>query len=161
MNFLLTAMAFFTEHQWVIPAIGVLVASLAFVMGRRLFGGRNRRAGSNPTDEVFRGAFTSKPNERRSTPRRRGNLVEVYLSDDSNSPPVNGVVVDRSAGGLCLIVEKEVTEGAILNVRPRKAPQTAPWTPVEIRSCRPDHGEWEVGCRFVKTPAWNDLLLFG
>ena len=64
-------------------------------------------------------------------------------------------------GGLCLVVEKPLEEGAVLKVRPRQAPQTAPWTAIEIRSCRADGGEWEVGCRFVKQPQWNDLLLFG
>jgi hypothetical protein len=36
-----------------------------------------------------------------------------------------------------------------------------PWIPIEIRSCRADGNEWEVGCRFLKPPPWNDLMLFG
>ena len=64
-------------------------------------------------------------------------------------------------GGLCLIVEQPLKEGIVLNVRPRKRLRSAAWTAIEIRSCRADGDEWEIGCRFVKTPQWNDLLLFG
>jgi PilZ domain len=99
--------------------------------------------------------------DRRSAPRRKGNRIEVLLTDDKKRQQAAGWVVDRSMGGLCLIVDKPLTEGSTLNVRPRLAPQTAPWTSIEIRSCRPEGGEWEIGCRFLKPPQWNDLLLFG
>jgi hypothetical protein len=100
--------------------------------------------------------------DRRSAPRRKeGNRVEVFLTDETRAEPLFGWVIDRSLGGLCLNVEKPLNEGSILNVRPRKAPKTAPWIAVEIRSCRPEGSEWEVGCRFLKQPQWNDLLLFG
>jgi PilZ domain len=161
MNSFPPSMVFLTEQLWLILIIGVLVASLAFLMGRRLFIARARRIGSIPPDDLVKAALSTEQLDRRSTPRRKGNLIEVYLTDDSKRLPLHGWVVDRSVGGLCLVVDKPLTEGTILNVRPRKAPQTAPWTSIEIRSCRADRGDWEVGCRFVKAPAWNDLLLFG
>ncbi len=151
---------------WTISIIGVLVASTAFLMGRRWIFSRHAAAAPPPPPEEGPTTLTtakmkkSEP-DRRSAPRRKGNRVEVLLTDDPKRSPVLGWVVDRSMGGLCLIVEKPLTEGAFLNVRPRQAPQTAPWTAIEIRSCRADDGAWEVGCRFIKPPQWNDLLLFG
>ena len=167
MKILLSLLSFFTDQPWSIPLIGILVASLAFMMGRRWFAFRHVGVKDQPSEEPISNLMTaqvmkkkSEP-DRRSAPRRKGNRVEVHLTDDSKRPPLLGWVVDRSMGGLCLIVEQPLKEGAVLNVRPRQAPQTAPWTAIEIRSCRADGGEWEVGCRFVKTPQWNDLLLFG
>jgi len=167
MNPVLSSLTFFTDQPWVIPLIGVLVASLAFLAGRRWMVPRSAPLVEKPEEELPSNLVTatvlkkkSEP-DRRSAPRRRGNRIEVYLTEDSKQSPVLAWVVDRSMGGLCLIVEQPLKEGAILNVRPRQAPQTAPWTAIEIRSCRADEGEWEVGCRFLKTPQWNDLLLFG
>jgi hypothetical protein len=165
MNSVLSLLTFFTDQPWTIPLIGLLVASLAFLMGRRWLVPRTAPAPAAaeelPTNlETAKLGKKSEP-DRRSSPRRKGNRVEVFLTDDSKRPPLLGWVVDRSMGGLCLIVEKPLKEGTILNVRPRLAPQTAPWTAIEIRSCRCDGTEWEVGCRFLKPPQWNDLLLFG
>jgi hypothetical protein len=163
MNSFLT---FFTDQPWTIPLTGLLVTSLAFLMGRRWLVPRPAPVVEKPPEEppptmLATARLSQSQPDRRSAPRRKGNRVEVYITDDSKKPPLLGWVVDRSMGGLCLIVEKPLEEGTLLHVRPRQAPQTAPWTGIEIRSCRPDGSEWEVGCRFLKTPQWNDLLLFG
>jgi hypothetical protein len=169
MDSLPSLLNFFTKQPWTIPVTGLLVASLAFLMGRRWFVARPAPAPEKPVEEPLTPLLTmtatatkqSQP-DRRSAPRRKaGSRVEVYLTDESKGPPVLGWVVDRSMGGLCLNVEEPLEEGMILNVRPRKAAQTAPWLAIEIRSCRPDGNVWEVGCRFLKPPQWNDLLLFG
>lgn len=168
MNVLPSLLTFVTSQPWIIPVIGVLAASLAFLAGRRLVA----RLASPPQKPVEDPATTfwtmtpgnAKPSQpdRRSAPRRKaGNRVEVFLTADTQAMPMLGWVVDRSVGGLCLNVEEPLSEGAILNIRPRKAPQTAPWLTIEIRSCRPDGSMWEVGCRFLNSPQWNDLLLFG
>lgn len=168
MDFILSLSNFFVDQPWSIPVIGALSASLAFLVGRRWFIAQPPRPAAAKPPAAPEGAVKLSSTvvkkvetDRRSAPRRKGNRIEVYLTDDSKRPPIMGWVVDRSMGGLCMIVEKPLPEGAVLNVRPRKAPQTAPWTPIEIRSCRADEGEWEVGCQFLKTPQWNDLLLFG
>jgi PilZ domain len=163
MNF---ALRFFTDQPWAISVIGVLVASLAFLVGRRWIVPRTTPQLEEPAEESLNMLSTatlkSTHSDRRSAPRRKeGNRVEVYLTDETRPEPLYGWVIDRSLGGLCLNVEKPLIEGSILNVRPRKAPKTAPWITVEIRSCRPEGSEWEVGCRFLKQPQWNDLLLFG
>jgi hypothetical protein len=165
MDFLSAMLRFFTEQMWAIPVIGALVASLAFLAGRRWLVPRPPAAVppvEEPTNLVTARIGKEKPEtDRRSAPRRKGNRVEVFLTEDLKRAPIEGWVVDRSLGALCLVVEKQLVEGSIWQVRPRQAPQTAPWIAVEIRSCRADGGDWEVGCRFVKPPQWNDLLLFG
>src|SRR5579871_5436437 len=157
----LSILTFFTDQPWMIPVIGALSAGLAFLVGRRYL----VRPSPEPAAPEMRPDSTnlvtaclrkSDP-DRRGAPRRKGNRIEVYLIDDPKRPPLHGWIVDRSMGGLCVIVEKPLEAGTVLNVRPRKAPQTAPWIPIEVRSCRPDEGEWEIGCKFVGTPQWNDL----
>jgi hypothetical protein len=151
-----------------IPVIGALSASLAFLVGRRFLVRPSPpppapaipQLPPDSTPLVTASLRKSDP-DRRGAPRRKGNLIEVYLVDDPQRPPLHGWVTDRSMGGLCVIVDKPLTAGTVLNVRPRKAQQTAPWIPIEVRSCRADQGEWEIGCKFVGTPQWNDLLLFG
>ena len=168
MNALPTLLTVVTSQPWIIPVIGVLVTSLAFLMGRRWLVARPASS-ENAVEEpetVLLSLAAARANqsrsERRIAPRRKaGKRVEVYLTDNPEAIPQLGWVVDRSMGGLRLNVEEPLSEGTILNIRPRKAPQTAPWLAIEIRSCRSDGSTWEVGCRFVKPPQWNDLLLFG
>ena len=166
MDSLNSLLRFVTDQPWTIPVIGVLVAILAFLVGRRWFVSRSAPP-ATPVKEEGRTKLTTamvtkqfEP-DRRSAPRRKGNRVEVLLTDGSEKTPRKGWVIDRSMGGLCLIVENPLAEGTVLNVRPRHAPQTAPWTSIEVRSCRAEEAQWELGCRFVQMPHWNDLLLFG
>ena len=57
---------------------------------------------------------------------------------------------------------QEVAPGAVLKVRACTAPESAPWTEIEIRGCRPAHKDaWEVHCQFLQTPNWAVLMLFG
>jgi hypothetical protein len=158
--------SFFSDRPWSIPVIGLLVTSLAFLAGRRWLAPRPvPKVEEPPLEEVLPMLTTAKLKksepDRRAAPRRKGNRVEVYVAGESKASPMLGWVVDRSMGGLCLIVEKPLSEGEMLNVRPRTAPVTAAWIPIEIRSCRPEGDDWEIGCRFVKPPQWNDLLHFG
>jgi hypothetical protein len=169
MNDLPSLPTFLTAHPWIIPAIGMLVASLAFLVGRRWFVARSAPVVEKPVEEpatilFSQAAALAKQSQadRRSAPRRKArNRVEVYLTDDTKEKILLGWVVDCAVGGLCLNVEEPLSEGMMLNIRPRRAPQTAPWLAIEIRFCRPEGISWEVGCRFVKPPQWNDLLLFG
>lgn len=101
--------------------------------------------------------------DRRQALRRGGNPVQVLISDaDAKAEPINGYVLDRSTGGLCLSVGEPIEEGTILTVRTTNAPVTTPWVKIEVRNCRPiSSSEWEIGCKFDKTPPWSVLLLFG
>jgi len=101
--------------------------------------------------------------DRRAALRRGGNPIAVLISDaDSKAKPSFGYVLDRSTGGLCLSVAAPIPEGTFLTVRTNNAPQTVPWIKVEVRNCRSvSEKEWELGCKFDKTPPWSVLLLFG
>lgn len=163
----LSLLNFLVDQPWTILVIGALSAGLAFLVGRRWFLPAPVRPAAPPPDPgegavgLSTAVLKKSAADRRTAPRRKGNRIEVYLSDDAKRPPLLGWVVDRSMGGLCLVVDKPLPQGSVFNVRPRKAPQTAPWVAIEVRSCRADDGEWEIGCKFVQTPQWNDLLLFG
>jgi uncharacterized protein YbjT (DUF2867 family) len=100
--------------------------------------------------------------ERRSSLRRKGNRVKVYvcLGDDLNTM-FEGWVIDRSVGGLALSVPKQIGEGGILSLRTPDAPQTVAWVQVEVKNCRARGRQWEIGCQFLMPLPWNVLLLFG
>jgi hypothetical protein len=169
MNAMSSFLSFFADQPWIIPSIGLFVAGLAFMMGRRFLVSHPAPPAEKPSEEpeipflsITAARLNQSRPDRRAAPRpKAGNRVEVYLTDDTKKKLLPGWVVDRSEGGLCLNVEEPLDEGTILNIRPRQAQQTAPWLSIEIRSCRPDGPAWEVGCRFLKPPQWNDLLLFG
>lgn len=100
--------------------------------------------------------------ERRSTPRRKGNPVSVHICNDGNEDnSIQGWVVDRSAGGIRLLVDEAVSAGTLLKVRPTKAPSTFPWTSVKVKSCYPERKSWNLGCQFLEKLTWEDLQLFG
>jgi hypothetical protein len=147
--------------------IGVTSAGLTLLLGFLLAGRRRRSALPEPGEEVpapdpfVFGSLT----EKRTSPRRRGNPVKVLLTDaDATWEPKEVWVLDRSMGGLCLRVETGAAPavGTVLSVRAASAPKGVPWTQVEVKSCRQEgNGSWELGCRFLKTPSWSVLLLFG
>ncbi|MBY0527510.1 MAG: PilZ domain-containing protein [Gemmataceae bacterium] len=100
--------------------------------------------------------------ERRSTPRRKGNPVSVAIADAADeSETIQGWVLDRSAGGLRLLVDEAVPAGTLLSVRPSKAPPSFPWVQVKVKSCYPERKSWNLGCQFVQKMSWEDLQLFG
>jgi hypothetical protein len=100
--------------------------------------------------------------ERRSTPRRKGNPVSVAIANgDSTTDAIQGWVVDRSAGGLRLLVDDAMPAGTVLNVRPTKSPPSFPWVQVQVKSCYPERKSWSLGCQFVHKVPWERLQQFG
>jgi hypothetical protein len=155
--------------------IGAVAAALVFVIGRFFMVGRQVGAeieedsyNLNPRPEldeqeeqgdVFTHGSTM---DRRQALRRGGNPVAVLLTDeDAEAEPIRAYVLDRSTGGLCLAVPEAIDAGTILSVRATNAPPTTPWVQLEVRNCRAVGNEFELGCKFVKTPPWSILLLFG
>ncbi|MBY0524393.1 MAG: PilZ domain-containing protein [Gemmataceae bacterium] len=107
-------------------------------------------------------APTDAGEERRTAPRRRGNPVSVQVSDaNARTEPFQGWVVDRSSGGLRLLVDQSVSAGTVLSVRPTKAHPSFPWVQVKVRSCRPERSSWNLGCQFVAKLSWAELQVFG
>src|SRR5438094_1772893 len=124
---------------WVAPAIGLVSAGLALFVGHVLLGKRRRSfqppasATAAQPDPFAYGSAT----ERRASVRRKGKQIKVLISDaEALEQPTEGWVMDRSMGGLCLLVYQAMEVGTILSVRTASAPQTTPWIQVEIKSCR-------------------------
>jgi hypothetical protein len=112
----------------------------------------------SPTAPVKGEAF----HERRATPRRRGSLLPVLISNgNTKSAPFEGWVLDRSAEGIRLLVKNAVAEGSRLAVRPVKAPSGFPWLSIEVRNCCSDKGKVHLGCRFLEKPTIEELQQFG
>jgi hypothetical protein len=106
--------------------------------------------------------------ERRATSRRQGNLVSVTITKPADhgasgteSHTMNGWVMNRSGGGLCLLSDEEVSPGTVLTVTPNLGPTTFEWIRVEVKSCRPERKSWLLGCQFLEKLSWDDLRPFG
>jgi hypothetical protein len=118
-----------------------------------------------PAPEAKVETVFEKTSDQRNTFRRQGNPVEVYLAAlDAKDKPAIGSVLDRSLGGMRLILFSEVAVGTVVAIRPINSEEIVPWVEVEIRSCRPSTeliDRFEVGCQYVKSPPYSIQLLFG
>jgi hypothetical protein len=146
---------------WVAFGVGVLTSGLTFLIGGLLIRERRRRAAARAEmnhDPFVLGSMT----EQRASVRRKGNPVEVLISDaDAKQEPSRGWVVDRSMGGLCLMLSSPVDADAVLSVKPREAAPGIAWVRVLVRNCREEGSGFAVSVQFERTPTWNVLLLFG
>jgi hypothetical protein len=95
--------------------------------------------------------------ERRTTSRRHGNLVSVTIisqasrtASSAGVPAMDGWVMNRSGGGLCLLVDEEVMPGTVLTVTPHLGPTAYEWIQIEVKSCRPERKSWLLGCQFLQ-----------
>jgi hypothetical protein len=145
---------------WAVPASGVLAASTLLLVG--VLVGRRARRRSEEEARSFHSAFHGSVVDRRQWPRRKGNRVAVLVTEgQAAAHPSEAWVLDRSEGGICLVVDAPLDVGVGLSVRPAQAAEAVPWLAVEVRSCRPTTGGWALGCRFVQPPPLHVLLLFG
>ncbi|QDU20019.1 PilZ domain-containing protein [Urbifossiella limnaea] len=100
--------------------------------------------------------------DRRGAVRREGSPVQVLVSSSSLRNAVNDAyVVDRSTGGLKIVMQAAVPPGSTLQVKAVNAPDTVGFVTLIVRSCRKHPEHFEIGTEFEKTPPWNVLLLFG
>jgi hypothetical protein len=60
-----------------------------------------------------------------------------------------------------VMAPEAIKPGTVLSVRPTSAEDIVPWVDLEVCVCRPADECFELGCRFVKTPPYSILLLFG
>jgi hypothetical protein len=158
----------FPYIAWSVLVIGIGIAGLAFMVGRALLGrGKVLSLPRTSSDRAATAPTTSDPflygsnSERRTASRREGNMVEIAIADPAGGEPLRGWVLDRSVGGLRLRLPAAVPVGIVLSVRPHNAPKLVPWTLLEVRGIRQEGKVWEAGCKFLKTPPWSVLMLFG
>ena len=147
------------DGSWVVPLVGGIGFVAAVLIGRRLFA--PRPAAPAPLDVPLDGCLQGVTQDRRAAPRRGGNTVEVQITDVNSAPAGRGCVIDRSQGGLRMLVERPVAAGTQLKVKPTSADASAPWSDITVRSCRRDGIEYVLGCQFDRLPNWAELLQFG
>ncbi len=100
--------------------------------------------------------------DRRTSIRREGAPVRVLITSITLKNEVLGAwVVDRSTGGLRLVVEHALDPNSVIQILTEDAPDTTPWVTLIVRGCRKHDNHYELGCEFESTPPWNVLLLFG
>lgn len=100
--------------------------------------------------------------DHRGAVRRAGNPTPVWVAGDGQyGRPDYALVLDRSTTGLRLAVSRDIRPGSLLSVRAESAPEDSPWVFVEVRHARSSGKFYEIGCRFVESPPWSVLLLFG
>lgn len=153
-------------EYWLIPAAGIASAFLAVAVGATFFRRRKLQSLLPPTLDGFHSTkdpfVVGSATEKRTSLRRGGNPVEVSIAAAEPAGELTrGFVVDRSMGGLCLVMKEPVDKGTVVSVKPVNAPSTALWVQIQVKSCRQEGKEWELGCQFVRTPPWSVLLSFG
>ncbi len=101
------------------------------------------------------------PKEKRASPRRKANMQPVLITNgDPKAPPFEGWLVDRSAGGMRLVVKRPVAEGDFVSVRTARASMSSSWLKLEVRNSKSDNGTTHLGCRFVLKPSLEELQQF-
>jgi hypothetical protein len=159
-------------RTWVAPAAGLSAAVLVLGVSRLIQARRRGRAEEKRAEEgraeetadteldhdpFAQGSIT----ERRTGARRKGNPIELLMEQPGGGEPVRAWILDRSMSGLCLSLTEEAAPGTVFRVKPRNCPPATPWVEIEVRTCKKDKTGFEAGCRFVRTPPWAVLLLFG
>lgn len=144
--------------------VGIFSACITLLLGRFLMGVIVRRM-PHHSAVAAKSAPTSPPphaNEKRISARRTGKPLKVLISDArASKTPFEGLVMNRSIGGLCILVPEKVPEKTILSVRAVDAPSEVPWVQVEVRRCETRGVRYEFGCQFVKAPSDSILDIFG
>ena len=106
-------------------------------------------------------AYLKTESERRTSVRNWGNPVEVRILAPTRVYPVRGVVINRSTGGLAILVDNAYEVGALLRVRAVQAPENVTWIGVEVKNCREVGKNWVIGCKYPETPPWNAVVWLG
>jgi hypothetical protein len=152
-------------NLWVCAVIGVGLAVLTLVGGRLMFfraAPPPRQDPPQPEDPALDPFLFGSTGEKRSAARRRGGVVDILVSDEhAQAEPWPGTVVDRSVGGLCLLVKKHTHPGTVVTLRPVAAPPGVPWIEAKVRTCRETNEGWLLGCQFLRIPPTGLLLMFG
>lgn len=145
---------------WTVPVMGVAIGVLALLVGRWMI--RTPQGNSPPLDPGHLSTEKTAENwgDRRSTPRRAGNLSEVDLEyPEGIAGPSIAAILDRSTGGLCLLVSEPIPAGLTIHVKARRNPGFRFAVSVEIRGCRRTEDGWRVNCRFLRQLTYNELVM--
>jgi len=144
--------------------VGLALAGVCLLVGTAWQRGR-RAVPPAETDEAdsFGDPFeVGSASERRTASRRMGRHVRIYVSDAAaEATPVEGWVLDRSLGGLCISLGRQMPPDTILSIRAYNASDTIPWAQVRVLRCESQGNHFQLGCQFIRTPPFNAMMLFG
>ncbi len=99
--------------------------------------------------------------ERRREPRRLGPPTPVRIRIEPGSS-FRAWVIDRSDDGLGLQLPCPVAAGALVLLRPSRAPWGLGWVDAEVRHCHQlDGRHWHIGVRFCGPKPRDSRRLFG
>jgi hypothetical protein len=149
---------------WLIGSVGLLSAGCSLLVGRRWL--NRRRAGipsssdSPATDDSDPFLPQDKLRDRRGSLRRGGGtaLLVRFATAKAEETHQPGWLLNRSEGGLGLLLKEEVAIGAVLHVRAQNTPDNISWIQVVVNNKRWDGDRWELGCRYLRTPPWSALM---
>jgi hypothetical protein len=118
--------------------------------------GQDSQASRKPAHRSERGR------DKRRSLRRGGNPVPVLITDSLNTgEPLQGLVLNRSRGGLFLSVPRKIEVGRVLALRTPDFPDLVASVHVRVRHCKQRGEAWRIGCQFMEELPWSVLLLFG
>jgi hypothetical protein len=112
----------------------------------------------NPEQDL---AYLAKEDERRANKRYWGNPIEVRITSPLRPEPCRGAVVNRSTGGIAILVDDKYETGAMLKVRAVLAPKDVGWIDVEVRNCRKAGRNFVIGCQYPTPPSWKAVAWLG
>ncbi len=106
--------------------------------------------------------FALRPVDRRASPRRQVNQVLIGIASAlDDSKPFTGWVLDYSAAGLGVFVDKKIAVGNYLRFRPSAAIDSTPWREAQVKNCQPYLDGWRLGCQLEDAFSTDDLRHFG
>src|SRR5438045_1766629 len=162
------------------PHLAALAAALALLAGllwwrrprpdRRSLAEKLGSLDGRPGDADIDRALAWLPPEqdlvdRRRALRRTGPPTPIWVSVGYGPEPLagaeEGLVLDRSTGGLCFAAHRPLVVGIDVVLRAGDAPVGSPWVAATVRYCRRCGDCYLVGCAFRGAPPWDVLLLFG
>jgi hypothetical protein len=141
-----------------VAAAGIVAALAIFVIGRRVPGRRHNKLIMPVAGPLL--LENDRPAERRSAFRRGGSHVAVVLNIQEPKPlQCFGWVVDRSPGGLGIMLDEAIPIDTVVKVRTTKSGGIT--VGMVVRQSRQESRGCFVGCEFVNRPSTEVLWQFG
>jgi hypothetical protein len=100
--------------------------------------------------------------EKRRTPRRGSNLAVVQITRPGSwSKSVEGWVVNKSLGGMCLCSPRKFDTDTILEITPKRQSGSNSTLELRVVQVRSEGARYMLHCQFTKHPPAQVLRLFG
>jgi hypothetical protein len=98
--------------------------------------------------------------EKRLFPRRAVESSCEVLVSGPFAGPLAGCVVNRSEGGVALLLQREMDCDLICSIRAVAATPEVPWIKVRVCHCTWAGRGWLVGCEFAESVPYKAMAWF-